>query len=193
MTTRRKGRGRLSSIDLLPEHAEPAVQEALAMLADRSMDQRSILEALNANLAALDPPVAAISKSAFNRYSMRFAVQGRKLAEAREMAGAMAEKMDDLPEGDIGLLLGETIKTLINDVVVDQMLSGESPSIALLKVAAESLKHLEAGRLANAKTAQIAAKDFVRKAADAATDAAIASGLTDETTDSIRQKILGIK
>lgn len=188
----RKGRGRLSSIDLLPDHADEAVQEALARLAERDMDQQSILAALNSRLASLDPPVGPISKSAFNRFSMRFAVQTRKLTEGREMAAAMAEKMDELPEGDVGLMLGETVKVLINDVIMDGMLSGESPGIGVLKEAANALKALEQGRLANLRTSQIKARDFVEKAADVAASAASAQGLTAETVAAIRGEILGV-
>jgi len=189
---RRKGRGRLSSIEMLPDHAAEAVQEALSRLAERDMDQQSILADLNARLAGLDPPVPSISKSAFNRYSMRFAAQAGKLAEAREMAAAMAERMDEMPEGDVGLMLGETVKVLINDVIMDGMLSGESPSILVLKEASNALKALEQGRLANAKTSQIKVRDFVEQAADVASTAAQANGLTSDTVAAIRSEILGV-
>jgi len=188
----RKGRGRLSSIEMLPEHAQPAVQLALEELSARDREQQDILADFNAALAKLDPPVEPISKSAFNRYSMRFAYQARKLTEAREMAASMAERMDDMPEGDVGLMLGETVKILINDVVMNEMLSGKSPSILVLKAASDSLAKLETGRLANARTAQIKVRDFIEKAADAAADAATAKGLTDDTVQSIRSEVLGV-
>lgn len=188
-----RGRGRLSSIDLLPDHANQAVNEALAQLGERNMEQQEILAELNGKLAALDPPVDPISRSAFNRYSLRFAAQFTKLAEGREMAAAMAERMDEMPEGDIGLMLAETVKVLINDVVMDGMLSGESPSIGVLKEASNALKALEQGRLANAKTSQIKVRDFVEQAADVASTAAAEQGLTAETIAAIRGEILGVK
>lgn len=191
--SKRKGRGRLSSIDLLPEHAKPAVQEALQLLADSNLTQQSILAALNAKLADLDPPVDPISKSAFNRKSMSFAAAAEKLTATREMASIMAERMDEQPDGDVGLMLGETIKSLIYDVMLDGMLNDESPSIVLLKAASEALAKVEAGRLANAKTQQIKARDFVVKAADMAESAATAQGLTAETVAAIRSEILGVK
>lgn len=192
MSTRRRGRGRLSSIDLLPDHAREAVAEALQLLAEKSMTQESIREALNAKLAGLDPPVDPISSSAFNRYSMRFSAQAGKLAEAREAAAAMAEKMDDLPEGDIGLLANETIKTLINDIVMDGFLTGESPSISLLKEASLALGRLEQGRLANARTKKIA-EGFVKKAADAVEEFAKERGLSADVVQAMRAKVMGVE
>jgi len=75
---------------MLPEHAEAAVARALGQLAERQLTQVEILSALNAELAALDPPVGAISASAFNRFSLRFSAQARRLREAREaVVGAL--------------------------------------------------------------------------------------------------------
>lgn len=191
MSKSRVGRGRLSSIDLLPEHAERAVQNALDALRARDVPQTQILAQLNFELAALDPPVDPVSKSAFNRHSMRFSAQARRLTEAREAASAMAERLDDMPEGDVGLLLGETIKSLINDVLLDEMLTGESPSMKVLHVASDALHRLERARHDNAKTAELRNK-FVKKAADAVESAAKEKGLTVDTIDGIKAAILGV-
>lgn len=190
--SRRSGRGRLSSIDLLPDHADAVVQQALAKLAERKEPQNRILDGLNFQLAALDPPVEPISKSAFNRHSIGFARQARQLTEAREAAAAMAERLDDMPEGDIGLLLGETIKSLINDALLDGMLNGESASIKQLQAASDALHRLERARRDNAETRRITDK-FVKKAADAVEAAAKEKGLTVDTVQAIKREILGIR
>lgn len=190
--SRRSGRGRLSSIDLLPEHADGVVQKALAALAERKKPQVTILNQLNFELAALDPPVEPISKSAFNRFSIGFSAQARRLTEAREAAAAMAERMDDMPEGDVGLLLGETIKSLLNDVLVDGMLKGDSPSIKQLQGAADALHRLERARRDNAETAKLA-QSFIKRAADAVERAASETGLTGETIEGIKREILGVR
>lgn len=188
----RTGRGRLSSLDLLPDHAEEVVQEALGDLRERRKLQKDILATLNFRLAALDPPVEPVSKSAFNRFTMRFAMQARRLTEAREAAAAMAERLEDMPEGDVGLLLGETIKALLNDALIDGMLTGESPSIPALREASDALYRLERARLDNVEAAKRRER-FVQKAADAVENAVREKGLSAETVQSIRAEILGVR
>lgn len=167
MARQRQGRGRLSSIELLPEHADEAVRWAMDALASREFTQTLILERFNEMLADLDPPVGPISSSAFNRFSMRFAAQARRLSEAREMAATLAERLDDMPEGDVGLMLGETIKALINDVLLDGMISGESPSMKNLLAAAEAVQRLEAARKSNIEAGEKARRAVMKKAVEA--------------------------
>lgn len=188
----RKGRGRLSSVDLLPDHADEVIAWALDALRERDITQTAILVEFNARLTALDPPVAAISKSAFNRYSIRFAVQARHLTEARAAAAAMAERLGEQPEGDVGLMLGETIKALINGVLMDGMLNGESPSIKMLREASDALHRLERARNDNAKTAVLSREKFMRQAEHVVTVAATETG-TDpqELLAAIRKAVAG--
>lgn len=188
----RKGRGRLSTIDMLPAEADEAVAWALEALRERKLTQTEILLQFNARLAALEPPVDPVSKSAFNRWSLRFAQQARRVEEARQAAAALAERLDDLPEGDVGLMLGETIKALINDVLLDEMVDGGSPSMKMLNAAADSLYRLERARRDNVETAKIARDRFVEKAAEAAETVAREKGLTADTVRAIKAEILGV-
>ncbi|MEQ1672340.1 MAG: phage protein Gp27 family protein, partial [Hyphomicrobium sp.] len=131
----RPGRGRLCSLDLLPEDATPAVVKALDALRERKLSQAAILRDLNAELEALDLDITPISKSAFNRKALWLASYGKQIENTREIASVFAEKLDQTPEGDVGLLLGETIKTLIFDVLSEASMSQKSPSIVMLGVA----------------------------------------------------------
>ena len=126
----RRGRGRLSSIDLLPEEAEPAVMRAMDALKERKKPQAQILRVLNMELEALG--IKPISKSAFNRKALWLATYGRQLEQAREIASVWAERLNETPEGDVGMLLGETLKTLIFDVMSESSLSKKSPSMVML-------------------------------------------------------------
>jgi hypothetical protein len=186
----RRGRGRLSSIEMLPEHAEAEVAVALEQLAERKITQVEILDALNARLAALDPPVEPISKSAFNRFTLRFAAQSRRLTEAREAAAALAERMEDMPEGDVGLMLGETIKALLNDILLDRMVDGGSVAIGDLRAAAEAVQRLEAARKASHET-QAKARAAVMKRAAEAVDAAVAEGRIEAEAAQRAREIMG--
>ena len=81
---RREGRGRLSSIDLLPDEATPDVIWALEQLRERKLPQNAILAEFNLRLA--DKGLEPVSKSAWSRYAVRKAIQFRKHDEARAVA-----------------------------------------------------------------------------------------------------------
>ncbi|MEN8721855.1 MAG: DUF3486 family protein [Alphaproteobacteria bacterium] len=185
-------RGRLSSIDVLSDAAQPHVVWAVDELNKRDHTQDDIREQLNTRLALLDPPEGPISKSAFNRYSIRIAITGRALMEARETAAMLAEKMDKLPEGDIGRLLNEIIKTMVFDLLTDAQLKDGSASMAMLKAAAQSLRALELARKTNFDTEADLRTRFTTQLEEAATDAAVAAGLSDEQAQAIREKVLGV-
>jgi len=191
MASGSKGRGRLSAIEQLPDEAEPFVIAAIKALNARERTQESIREELNLNLLAIgaDP----ISPSSFNRYSLNLAVQGKRLMQAREIAEIFSEKINEQPDGDIGLLLVETIKTLIYDVVIDASLSGESPSIELLETAAKALKDLELGRGANLRVAKLKQDNFITQAADTVEAAAQEAGLSKERVAQLRRDVLGVR
>ena len=189
----RKGRGRLSSIDLLPEDAEPAIMKALDALKDRKKSQAEILRELNADLEALDLDITPISKSAFNRKALWLASYGRQLENAREIAGVWAERLDETPEGDVGMLLGETIKTLIFDVLSEASISKTSPSMAMLGIASESLRNLEKARELSVVTRSKIEANFIKNANKAVEKAGKEKGLSKDTINEIKSQILGVR
>lgn len=188
---RKTRRGRLSSIDLLPEVAEPHVARALADLKKRQKPQAQILDELNASLADLG--IQSISRSAFNRKALWLASYGEQLTRAREIAAVLAEKLDEAPEGDVGLLLGETLKTLIFDVLSEASLSNCSASMKMLAQAAEALRDLERARELSVKTRSQIMRDFTRKAEAAVDRIAQERGLGRDTVAAIKRQILGIR
>lgn len=185
-----RARGRLHSIDLLPDHADETVRWALGALAARKMSAVWILDEFNQRLSELDPPCGPISAGAFNRYGLRFAAQARRLAEAREAAAALAERLEDMPEGDVGLMLGETIKALLNDIILDKMVDGDSPSIGDLRAAAEAVQRLELARKASHEVAARARKAVIDKAVQAV-DAAVTAGQIDAEAAARAREIMG--
>jgi hypothetical protein len=184
-------RGRLSSIDLLPEQAEPLVLAALKELRERKKPQQIILAELNASLA--DYGIKPISRSAFNRKALWLAAYGRQLDHTREIAAIFAEKLDEAPAGDVGLLLGETLKTIIFDVLSEASLSDESASMKMLAQASIALRNLEQARRLSVQTRQKIMTDFVRRAGEAVEKIAEQRGLTAETVDAIKAQILGVR
>jgi Protein of unknown function (DUF3486) len=188
MATRR---GRLSSIDALPEAAEPHVAHAMQDLRLRKKPQVQILAELNGNLADLG--VKSISKSAFNRKSLWLASYGQQIENAREIAGVMAERLDAAPEGDVGLLLNETLKTMIFDVLAEASLSPDSASMQMLMQASKSLMALEHSRKLSVDTRTNIMKTFAKKAGEAVDSVGKAKGLTHDTVTEIKRQILGIR
>lgn len=182
-------RGRLSSIDLLPEEVAPDIQWAYEEIKARRMPQLQILGELNKRLA--DRGLKRLSKSAFNRKVMWLVGHGDALLRAREIAAVMAEKLDDVPEGDVGLLLGEVIKSIVFDLVSDGQLN-DSVSMNMAVQASVALQKLEDARRLSVETRVKVAKSFARKAADAVEAAGQAKGMTRDTIEAIKAKILGI-
>ena len=129
--TERRGRGRLSSIQLLPEDATPHVLRAIEELKKMKRPQEAIREELNGHLLALglDP----VSRSAFHRYGLRLAIQGEKLMRFREVAAIWGEKLKDAPKDDVSLLLNETMTVMIYDLVTEHQINDEAVSMKMMR------------------------------------------------------------
>lgn len=187
----RRGRGRLSSIDILPEEAEPAVMRAMDALKERKKPQAQILRVLNLELEALG--IKPISKSAFNRKALWLATYGRQLEQAREIASVYSERLQETPDGDVGMLLGETLKTLIFDVLTEASLSKKSPSMVMLGVASEALRNLEKAREMSVNNRIKIEREFIKDAKKAVDRVAKEKGLSKDTISAIKSQILGVR
>lgn len=179
------GRGRLSSIDLLPEEAADDIVWACQQLAERKRTQADILFDLNDRLEAKG--LDAVSRSAFNRRALMLAAAQRRMQEARAMFEGLSSQFT---AGDVDsntIVLGEYLKTLIVELLGDEQRTPKQAmelatafrsTVAAQKISSERRAKLEAE--INAKTAK--AVDVVAKA----------RGLTAETAEEIKAKILGI-
>lgn len=118
---RREGRGRLSSIDLLPDEAEPDVLWALEQLRERKLPQTVILVGFNDRLVAKG--IEPVSKSAWSRYSVRKAVQFRKHDEARKMSAELVAQLG--PEGadEVTIMVAEMLKLAMFTKLEDKELT----------------------------------------------------------------------
>ncbi|MBK1868267.1 DUF3486 family protein [Taklimakanibacter albus] len=183
-------RGRLSSIDLLPEEARPHVIAAMEALKERRRQQDDIREELNSHLLAMGQK--PISRSAFHRKALWLATYGEQLTQAREVAAILAEKLNEAPQGDVGLLLNETIKTIVYDVIMEQSLNDSSASMEMLKEAALTLFRLEQARKISVVTRKRIVDDFSDKATKAIDVAAGRAGLAPEVVSQIRREVLGV-
>jgi hypothetical protein len=182
-------RGRLSSIDLLPEEAEPDIAWAFEEIKARRHPQLQILAELNKRLA--DRGIKGLSKSAFNRKVLWLIGHGEAILRAREIAAVLAEKLEEVPEGDVGLLLNELVKSIVFDILSNAQIT-DSVSMNMAVNAAVALDKLENARRLSVGTRDKIAKTFATKAAEAVEKAGAERGLTPETIEAFKTKILGI-
>ncbi|KAB2772160.1 phage protein Gp27 family protein [Brucella anthropi] len=115
MAEDRRGRSRLDSLELLPEEAQDDVVWAIGQLNERRRSQADILFELNDRLEVKG--IGPISKSAFNRKAMRLSRRASQLEERRYIYAGIAEKLtpEEISKSDI--VLGEFLKTLIDELL----------------------------------------------------------------------------
>jgi hypothetical protein len=195
----RRGRGRLSSIDILPDWAAPAILNALHALKVNKLTQLEILDQLNAELRTLgfqegelSPP--QVSRSAFNRKSMRIAAIGQRLADTREIAAVLAARFEDGGDEDLTLLASETIKTIVFEMMEN---AGDIPASAksaeMMANFATAIKAAEQAKKVSADTRLVIDKNF-RKAAEGAIDAvARQKGLSPDVKKAFMAEVLGVR
>lgn len=190
-----KGRGQLSSFDLLPSEADAIVAWAAGELADREKTQTDIYSEFVTRCQALmaehrgELEFRIPAFSSFNRYSLRQARLSRRLDQTREIVAVLAEKHDAKASDDLTIIAGEMIKS-----VVLHMLGDASDGIApkQLKELADAFRSAQAAQnlSSNRKAKET---DALNAKLGAAVDAvAKAKGLTDETVEDIKATILGV-
>jgi len=146
---KRPGRGRLSTIDHLPEDIRLTINTALR---SRDKTQMQILEDINPHLK--ERGQKPISKSAFGRYAMAIEKKGSRMREAREAADALVGGLGEHKGTDIGRALTELVKTLSFDLVLND---GEINVDTLYKVA------LIAQRVERASATGLIREEQIRK------------------------------
>lgn len=176
--TDNRGRGRLSAIDQLPDWADEARMEAFAALKERKKPQLEILDDFNAALRAAawengvttDPP--QISKSAFNRTAMRLAALGRRLEETRAIADVLAPKLDRAGDDQVTLLVSESIKMLIHEMLTNAgEMSADGDTAEMLMLTSRALKHAEEAKRISSDTRRKIEAELKERATKAAAKA----------------------
>jgi len=186
--------GQLSSINRLPDDIRDQLQ---ALLRDQRCSQLEITARINALLEEQGSD-DRISKSAVNRYALSMREAGAKLAQSREVAKMWIGSLGAAPQGQVGHLVNEILRTLAFDISLklqDMDLTEETmPEVV------SQLRHLSlvAMRLEKAASENVKRESEIRKqalaeAADEATTAGKRAGLSDEAAEAIRSQILGIK
>lgn len=193
---RRRGRGRLSSIDLLPPEADDVVVWASRELAARERTQLDIYAEFRTKLIALqgeqglDFNIPAFSS--FNRFSIRQAVLGRRIEETREIATSLADRFDGVGNEDLTVMVIEALKTLIFEIVsADEGASAEDAMMmakAVHSLVSASKMSDSQRQVFNERLA--AATD---EAIDKATAVAHEAGVSADRIAQMRRELLGVR
>jgi hypothetical protein len=186
---KRPGRGRLSSIDQLPEDIRLKVN---AELRNRDKTQMQILDDINPHLQ--ERGGKPISKSAFNRYAMQIEEKGSMMREAREAADALVGGLGEQKGTDLGRAVTELVKTLTFDLVLSgQDDEGEAIGVDTLNKVALIAQRIErASKISLEREAQLR-QQVLEEAADTVEKTAIQMGNDADTAQFWREKILGVK
>ncbi len=97
-----------SSIDRLPIEIRDELNE---LIRDPSVTQLDAVRRINEILEELEHP-ERISKSALNRYAVRMEKIGKRMRESREVADVLIGKLGSQPQGKIGNLVNEILRSI---------------------------------------------------------------------------------
>ena len=166
-----------SAIDRLPDDIREKLQE---LLRDPRVTQLEATARINAILEDEGHP-ERLSKSAVNRYAIRMDEVGKKLRETREIAQMWIGKLGAEPQGEVGKLLNEMVRTLAfrmamtaheseDDAIDPRLLKSLAVSVYRLEKAASENQQLEEKiRKKERESAKAEAVDALSKIADAET------------------------
>lgn len=175
--------GRRSSIEQLPAE----VRDAIARLI---RDGRTI-EQIRAKLAELDVDV---SRSAVGRHVKSQRALIERYTAAQEVAGKLVAQIGENPQGDVGALLAEMLKTVGMQILDDQLDDSAAEGAERLApnefmFMAKALDHLErAGAVGYKRRKEIRA-DALAAAAKSVEKTGASLGLTQATIDRINEQL----
>lgn len=181
-----------SSIDRLPEDIREKLQ---ALLRDPRVTQLDATARINAILEE-EGRAERLSKSAVNRYAVRMEAVGEKLRETRELAKVWIGELGAEPQGEVGKLLNEMVRTLAFRAAMRAHEAPDDEPIdpKLLKSLAISVYRLERAAKENLQTEEaIRKKEREAAKADAAQaveKAAKKQGASAATIDALRAAIM---
>ena len=181
---RREGRGRLSSIDLLPDDAEPDVIWALEKLRERKLPQTAILSEFNERLA--DRGILPVTKSAWSRFSVRKAVQFRKLDEVQRMSGELVASLGTDGPDQVTVAIAEMLK-----LAMFQQLEGDISTKGIMELsrALQSAVNAQKASADARRKLEVEVKDRMRQAAEAVAKVGTKGGISDETLAEINRAL----
>lgn len=188
---------RPSTIDRLPDDVREKLHE---LLRDPRVTQLEATRQIN-EILEREGHEERLSKSSLNRYAVRMEAVGQKMREAREVADMWIGKLGARPEGEMGNLINQLVRSLTFDVSLKlqegELTADELPgTIDMLKDLALTAARLEKASSENVKREAEIRRQEREKAAEAAArvveESAGSAGISEDTVQAIRERILGM-
>lgn len=179
------GRGRLSSIDKLQSEAPDDVTWACQQLYVRERDIAEIFAEFNQRLAAKG--IEPISRTAFYNKSFRLAAAQNRMRESRAMFEGLASEFTAESVDENTMVLGEFIKTLIQELVDDS--SGRKDPKQAMELARAYLAVVSAQKVSTERRLKLEAEAKVKvmRAMEQAVGAATEGGMAGDPAEVIRK------
>lgn len=189
------GRGRLSSLELLPPEANAIVAWAAGELADRERTQTDIYaefvtrcqQLMAEHRGELEFSIPAFSS--FNRFSIRQARMSRRLDQTRDIVKVLSQKHDPQTADEVTIIAAEMIKAAVLYATGDgeDVMDGKE-----LKALAEALRAAQAAQNLSSTRKAKETEQLQARLGEAVDAVAKAKGLTAETAEQIKSEILGV-
>ena len=186
---------RPSSIELLPAE----VREALhGWLRDPAITKTEATERLHALLDEIGHPELKPSRHAVNRYDLKMRKVGERLRQSRQVAEMWIAKLGAAPQGQVGHLVNEILRTLAFDLSITMQRGDidpeEAPAVAkMLRDMAVAMEKLEKAASENVKRTEEIRRQEREAAAEKAAKVARKGGMSRDTIEAIRAEILGVR
>lgn len=192
---RQRGRGRLSSIDLLPPECDHVITWAAQQFADRDRTLVDIYAEFKNKLIAVQGEQGVAfdipAFSSFHRHSVRLAQMTRRLEQTREIAATMSERFDAEASDDLTLVAAEAIKTLIYELLESAGDAGINTKGAM--ELANALRAASAAQSVSTARRQKVEAEFEAKTEKVLEKVAKETGLSAAAVSQLRRDFLGVK
>ena len=191
-----KGRGRLSSLDLMPSECDGIITWAAQELSNLDRTQTEIYAEFVAKCEALmaehrgELEFKIPAFSSFNRYAIRMARQTRRLDQTRAIVATLSEKFNAAESDNLTIMAAETIKALVFNMLAEADEDSANP-LGVMQLSAAFKQAVQAQSISSDRRRKVEA-DFAAKVESAVTTVARTKGLTAETAEAIKAQILGV-
>ncbi|MEZ8682354.1 DUF3486 family protein [Vibrio alginolyticus] len=190
----KKSVNRKSKIELLPEDIRVQLN---VLIRSGDMTQKDIRDAVNQMIEEAGlPDDAKLSRTGFNRYAKRMEDMGQRLRQSREVAEVWITKLGEAPTSDVGKLLQEFVRTMAFETSMRLMEDADEKQEVIPPKALNQLalvvQRIEQAAMTSHKVEKEIRKAFAEEAAEQAEQIVREAGITDETVQSVKNKILGI-
>jgi hypothetical protein len=154
-------------------------------------DGRATIDQIRDRLAELEGENAP-SRSAVGRYVQSAKQQMQRYREAQEVAKVWVGKLEEEPDGDVGRLLSEMLRTVAFNTL-SQLGEGEAEAQAKdIKSLAQAIKDLATADKTSAERELRIRREVAEQAAEKAGEVARRGGLSRDAVQEMRREILGV-